>query len=446
MNDMPGNTNYDELVRLAFAVCDGRATDAELDQVDEILTGDPAAALVYLECLDLHSDLEYRGRRFGLDRRIVERIEECEQDKQPATATADPDDEPIADAPPITRHPALHFPVLDLLPAGSVLLAYVSFLLMIAAGLLAAWVWNGPRAGSATVANGIAGPPGHRDPERAGPQANGVGEVTGIHDCRWTDPASAADDGDPVPLGRRYELTSGWLQIRYHTGAVVVVYGPAIYQADSATSGLLTKGKANVWVYERGERGRGEWQHANVSPYFFGIHTPKAAVYDICGHFSVNVDSQAGTHTHLIDGRIMAVYPRTAARAHDLLGGEGVVLCRSRQPSRVYHRVSQRPHALGALDGGRSPLRPVGRPGGSRQVAGETARSGRQAQTPGAELAKEPERARVGESFKIIRQRGSVSWIGRDRLLRGKCAPGPSIESAKGRGAFFAFVCFSTLM
>jgi hypothetical protein len=55
---------------LAFAVCDGRATDAEIEELESILDGDRAAKLLYLACLDLHSDLEYHGRRFGLDRRV----------------------------------------------------------------------------------------------------------------------------------------------------------------------------------------------------------------------------------------------------------------------------------------------------------------------------------------------------------------------------------------
>ena len=68
---MPRADHADLLISLAFAVCDGRATEEQVGQLDGLLDGDPAARLLYLECLDLHSELEYRGRRFGLDRRIV---------------------------------------------------------------------------------------------------------------------------------------------------------------------------------------------------------------------------------------------------------------------------------------------------------------------------------------------------------------------------------------
>ena len=71
---MSGMVNADELMVLAFAVCDERATDAQIERIEEILDGNRAAKLLYLECLDLHSDLEYRGRRFGLHRPVAEKI------------------------------------------------------------------------------------------------------------------------------------------------------------------------------------------------------------------------------------------------------------------------------------------------------------------------------------------------------------------------------------
>ena len=55
---MPGMANDEELMILAFAVCDERATDAQIEQLEEILDGNRAAKLLYLGCLDLHSQLE----------------------------------------------------------------------------------------------------------------------------------------------------------------------------------------------------------------------------------------------------------------------------------------------------------------------------------------------------------------------------------------------------
>ena len=78
---MSGIVNNDELMILAFAVCDERATDAQIEQIEDILDGNRAAKLLYLKCLNLHSQLEHRGRRFGLHRPIVEKIRECLPDE-----------------------------------------------------------------------------------------------------------------------------------------------------------------------------------------------------------------------------------------------------------------------------------------------------------------------------------------------------------------------------
>jgi hypothetical protein len=55
MSELPWQ---DELRDLAFAICDGTATDQQLDRTDELLAGDPRAPLLYLQCLDLHFEME----------------------------------------------------------------------------------------------------------------------------------------------------------------------------------------------------------------------------------------------------------------------------------------------------------------------------------------------------------------------------------------------------
>ena len=164
MNEMPGEANYDELIDLAFAVCDGTATDAQVKHVEEILTGDPAAALCYLECLDLHFDLDYRGRRSGLDRRAVQRIGKCTRHELPAGARIGDEDEPAADAPPLPHSPATVHPpealdaplptpgaTLSPFPSplsplyyllGSVLCSYLAAALILGSAVVAAWAWN----------------------------------------------------------------------------------------------------------------------------------------------------------------------------------------------------------------------------------------------------------------------------------------------------------------
>ena len=196
---------------------------------------------------------------------------------------------------------------------NSAILSYAAVGLIMGAAVLATWTWGGGGR-SLRVANDA-----HQvAPAATEPSGPIVGRITAMLDCRWANPAGTAAVGDLVPLGRRYDLASGWLQIRYHTGAVVAIYGPAAYQANSVASGFLFKGTARVWVYGTTVGGGlgTQWQRTEVSPNVFAIHTSNAALFDIQGNFSVTIDPSGATHTRLIDSptRIMAVYAPNGLR------------------------------------------------------------------------------------------------------------------------------------
>ena len=135
---------------MAFAVCDGTATDEQIGRVEAILTGDPAAALAYLECLDLHFDLERRGQRSGLDRRAVERIGSGLPTELHAAAISDRSDNGRSQLCPSPRLPTsssfISRPspfLLDHVGAlAGVLSCYLAIAMMFGAGLFAAWTWT----------------------------------------------------------------------------------------------------------------------------------------------------------------------------------------------------------------------------------------------------------------------------------------------------------------
>ena len=70
-------------------------------------------------------------------------------------------------------------------------------------------------------------------------------------DCKW---AGTAFDSPDVPLGRKYELASGLMEITYDTGAKVILQGPVTYEVESARGGYLAVGKLTARVEKRGER------------------------------------------------------------------------------------------------------------------------------------------------------------------------------------------------
>ena len=59
-------------------------------------------------------------------------------------------------------------------------------------------------------------------------------------DCKW---AGTAFDSPVVPLGRKYELASGLMEITYDTGAKVILQGPVTYEVESKNGGFLPVGK-----------------------------------------------------------------------------------------------------------------------------------------------------------------------------------------------------------
>ncbi len=152
-----------------------------------------------------------------------------------------------------------------------------------------------------------------------------VGRVTGMKDCRWADPETMTYVGSSVPLGRKYALSAGLMEITYGTGAKVILEGPCTYQVESRAGGYLALGKLTARIGERGA-GRGERakpQAANpqipkspnpqisgpssLSPLpspLFSVRTPTAVVTDLGTEFGVEVSKKGNTTSYVFRGRI----------------------------------------------------------------------------------------------------------------------------------------------
>ena len=62
----------------------------------------------------------------------------------------------------------------------------------------------------------------------------------------------------------------------------------------------------------------GEWGRFRVSPNVFAIHTPRAVFTASAGISDVAVNPLGATNTRLVNGRIMAVYPRNRLAGHTI--------------------------------------------------------------------------------------------------------------------------------
>ena len=128
----------------------------------------------------------------------------------------------------------------------------------------------------------------HSAPE---PKVHLVGRITGLVDCQWADPTTEAIQGAHVPLGRKYALASGLMEITYDTGATVILQGPVIYEVESKNGGFMSVGKLTGKVTTETARG-------------LTIRTPTATVIDLGTEFGVEVLERGDTVVEVFAGKV----------------------------------------------------------------------------------------------------------------------------------------------
>ncbi len=166
-----------------------------------------------------------------------------------------------------------------------------------------------------------------------------VGRVTGMVDVKWADINTSTEHGNNVPLGRKYALSFGLMEITYDTGAKVILQGPCTYKVDSRAGGYLAIGKLTARVEKKGSgvRGQGpekvasgeqsvasgQWSVASEanpkseiakspisnpqSPIpnpLFTVRTPTATVTDLGTEFGVEVKSDKSTAVCVARGMV----------------------------------------------------------------------------------------------------------------------------------------------
>ena len=158
--------------------------------------------------------------------------------------------------------------------------------------------------------------PSQSVPSDIRPEMVFVGRITGMVDCKWSDPSTEPFSGAYVPLGRKYALASGLMQITYDSGAKVILEGPCTYEVDSSAGGYLSLGKLTARITKEGETGRqGDkeirsqtvQQHLPLSsspPLLFFVRTPTAIVTDLGTEFGVEVNSGGSMEVHVFDGTV----------------------------------------------------------------------------------------------------------------------------------------------
>jgi hypothetical protein len=124
-----------------------------------------------------------------------------------------------------------------------------------------------------------------------------IARISGSKDLKWAS-AAAFQNGDELHRGQRLELTSGFAEITFDSGALIVVEGPASVDLDSAWQATLRRGtlKANIPQEAIG----------------FKVSNASVDVVDLGTEFSMTADDDGSAEVFVLNGQV-EVEPRVAA-------------------------------------------------------------------------------------------------------------------------------------
>ena len=130
-----------------------------------------------------------------------------------------------------------------------------------------------------------------------------IARISGAKDPQWVG-TSVFQMGDELPRGQHLELTAGFAEITFDSGAQLIVEGPASVDLDSAWQATLRRGTLR----------------ANIPPEAIGFKIANASVdvVDLGTEFSITADADGSTEVFVLNGQI-EVEPRTTSGATKIL-------------------------------------------------------------------------------------------------------------------------------
>ncbi len=307
----------DRLQPLLAAMLDGQLTGEQIAELRRLLADDPAARRQYVRQVATHGMLQW-----------------IMADVQPSSFTPRPS-EPVGAAVELPHQPTVALPrqpgdagpapliapiIIDTgdpldaprftlhSPLGGWLLSYTAATVITGMAILGAWLYkvshdyqlaSPSRPATAIVA------------ERE-TQPELVGRITGMADCCSADPQDTPSAA--VPLGRKYALNSGLMEITYQSGAKVILQGPCIFEVESPRGGFLSLGRLTARVEKNDECGmmndelktpNPNTHHSSfITHHLFSVRTPAATITDLGTEFGVEVDRSGATRSHVFRGKV----------------------------------------------------------------------------------------------------------------------------------------------
>ena len=359
-------SNNSELSTLLAAMFDGEMTDAQQTRLADLLRDNPQAQEVYLDFCWTHALLR---RELGVSGEVpftAAGITQSPEGREYLGCGVRDSGRDVGAAVELLHQPEsripgpdspLPFPPLSPLPSplsppfvGGPIFSYLVATLILGLMLLGAWAYKISHVQQQIVHQDS---PANRSID--GPEWVVGGRITGMAACQWSDPSTQTYLGASVPLGRRFALSSGLLEITYKTGAKVILEGPCTYQVESLAGGYLGLGKLTARVEKSEERtaksepggpaastASGKPQAAiQKSPSSFILHpsslffvrTPTALVTDLGTEFGVEVGKAGDTVSFVFRGSVRvqtAVEDHLPFPAGERPGARVALYCRRR--------------------------------------------------------------------------------------------------------------------
>jgi hypothetical protein len=161
-----------------------------------------------------------------------------------------------------------------------------------------------------------------------------VAQLTGLKECAWPMNAQTTQPGERLFKGQRIEVTAGFVEVTFDSGAQVVLEGPASFEIRSAWGAALARGTLK----------------ASVPPQAIGfrISNPSVEVVDLGTEFTMSAYPSGIADVLVLKGQVEA-QPSSADRQPIVLrekesrrfGNSGVTDLRDSE--KQFARISQPP-------------------------------------------------------------------------------------------------------
>ena len=291
-----------ELEELFSAACDGTLTSQQARFLESRLTGDRQAQTAYFAYCNVHSELRLQGQARHVVQSAIDRVRSQARrqasaisDQPSASSNAHPTPRSKSWLDRASRHP--------LVPSLGVAVAlFVALFVGMALTPMGRW---------------IAGGGDGKDELTPTEKPEYVAILNNRHDAVWLDDTRPPLNDPRLKVGRRLSLASGVIEIKYNTGAQVVLEGPAVFTIGTKAEG----GKEAQWKAGNSRRRKpmvrdkdansGYLKHGKlvarvegINAKGFTIEMPHARVEDFGTEFGVEVFTSGSADVVVLAGEV----------------------------------------------------------------------------------------------------------------------------------------------